>query len=360
MKAVIKRELKNYFRNPVLWIGIFVMAYGLYTMLIPYLQIHYFQSDQEIEVLEVESITDADIMEGYIPSTEEEQMQLALEKTQAEMQEQLNMTQQETQTIVDSLSTKNLTIEQVADYLVQQYDFYGVYGVEYYYETSKYQKGNQQDTNTYIGKMLEEQPFSYYFARKFADSCGLYIGFLATILLAFLFIQDSKRDTYELLHTKPVSAAGYVCGKIAGGFLVILFVVVIQLILFGGLCEFYGIRAGFEVHILDLVGMTVVYILPNLLMITCIYAVTTFLFHNPLPALPCMFLYLIYSNMGSIGPDGKYGYYGRPLAIMVRFPGKFFETTPPPLALWNQLFLVIASILLILLAVGIWKRRRVY
>lgn len=33
-----------------------------------------------------------------------------------------------------------------------------------------------------------------------------------------------------------------------------------------------------------------------------------------------------------------FGYYGRPLAIMVRFPGQFFDTTPPPMALVNQSF----------------------
>mgnify|MGYP006889194303 CR=1 FL=1 len=47
--------------------------------------------------------------------------------------------------------------------------------------------------------------------------------------------------------------------------------------------------------------------------------------------------------MGSIGPDGTYGYYGRPLAIMVRFPGLFLDTAPPPLALMNQTTLLFVS-----------------
>ena len=58
--------------------------------------------------------------------------------------------------------------------------------------------------------------------------------------------------------------------------------------------------------------------------------------------------------------DDVLRYFGRPLAIMVRFPGKFFETEQPPLALLNQTFLICASVLLLILSISIWKRRWVY
>ena len=56
-------------------------------------------------------------------------------------------------------------------------------------------------------------------------------------------------------------------------------------------------------------------------MVICVYALTALLFKNPLPAAPLLILYMVYSNMGSVGPDGTYGHYGRPLAIMVQFSG---------------------------------------
>ena len=37
--------------------------------------------------------------------------------------------------------------------------------------------------------------------------------FFATIMLAVLFLQDTKKHTYELLHTKPMTAGKYVFGK---------------------------------------------------------------------------------------------------------------------------------------------------
>ena len=57
--------------------------------------------------------------------------------------------------------------------------------------------------------------------------------------------------------------------------------------------------------------------------------------------------------------EGVYGYWGKPLAIMVRFPGQLFDTTPPPMALLNQSFLIIVSVVIILISIQIWKRRRI-
>lgn len=97
-----------------------------------------------------------------------------------------------------------------------------------------------------------------------------------------------------------------------------------------------------------------------MLMTVSIYAVIAMIFKNPLPAVPGMFLYLIYSNAGRKGADGLYDYYGNPLAIVVRFPGSFFETKLPQYIFLNQTFLLVVSALLLVLASVIWNRRRVY
>ena len=51
---------------------------------------------------------------------------------------------------------------------------------------------------------------------------------------------------------------------------------------------------------------------------------------------------------------------GKPLAIMVSIArGMRFDTTPPPMALLNQSFLIIVSVVIILISIQIWKRRRI-
>ena len=43
MKAIIKRNLKNYLKNPIFWIGLIVVLISMYQTLAPYLSIHYVQ-----------------------------------------------------------------------------------------------------------------------------------------------------------------------------------------------------------------------------------------------------------------------------------------------------------------------------
>ena len=109
----------------------------------------------------------------------------------------------------------------------------------------------------------------------------------------------------------------------------------------------------------DFIVSTILYILPNMLMIVCIYTLIAFIFKNPLPGVPFLILYMTYSNMGRMNAEGIYGYWGRPLAIMVRFPGQLFDTAPPPMVLFNQSFLILMSLAILLMSVWIWKRRRI-
>lgn len=355
MKAIIKREIKNYLKNPLLWIGLIVVIAGVYQMLSPYLNICYFQPGEKIEVLSGEKLSDADITDGYIPSTREQQMELGYGEIERNFVEIMGVSKEDAKEIVDTLREKDMTIAETDSYLKENY---GYHNARYTFEDLSYHAGSPKEVNAYINEKLSEHSFSYYFSRKFADAGGLYMAFFAAILLAFLFMRDTRKDTYELLHTKPVSAVGYVGGKVAGGFIVIMFILAVMNLVFGVLCQIHAGRQEFPVRIWDLPVATVLYILPNMLMIVCVYAVISLLFKNPLPAIPLLFLYMIYSNMGSQDAAGNFGYYGRMLAIMVRFPGDFFETSPPPMALINQTFLLVSSVLLILLATMIWKRRR--
>ena len=93
-------------------------------------------------------------------------------------------------------------------------------------------------------------------------------------------------------------------------------------------------------------------------MIICIYTLIALLFKNPLPAAPLLILLIVYSNMGSRNAEGLNGYYGRALAIMVRFPGQFFDTATPPMAMLNQSFLIMASAVITFISIGLWQRRR--
>ena len=354
MFAILKRELKNYLKNPLFWAGVALVVLGVFQTVSPYLGTRYLSPGEEIINDYPEAVHDGEVYEGYVPSTEEQRREIWEKSVQENLVSKVGMDKEAAKAAVDSM--KEMDITQACKYLEEVYHYsWAIYA----YEDAAYHKGTWEEINSYLAGELENRPFSYYFSRKFADFAGLFMGFFAAVTLSVLYMQDTRKNTYELLHTKPVSAAKYIAGKAGGGFGICLIVLAILNLVFWILCSICTKSSGFEVRLSDFVTATFLYILPNMLMIVSIYGVISLIFKNPLPATPLLILYMVYSNMGGRNAEGNYGYYGRPLAIMVRFPGPLFDTSPPPMALFNQCFLVLASVGILLISIQLWKRRRI-
>ena len=354
MWSILKREVKNYMKKPLFWFGIAIGIFMIFQNVSSYLNIHYLTEGEIIVNDDPEMYQDRDIFNGYVPTEKGLQRKMWEEQIQEVLISEFKMDNLRAQSVIDEM--KEMDVIMACAHL----EGYGFYDAYYEYKNMAYHKGSHEEINAYIAEKLEDRTFSYYFSRKFADFAGLFMGFFATVLLSILFMQDMRRTTYELLHTKPVSAGKYLSGKVGGGFVVCLIILVVLNLIFFGICFVSTRNSGFKVCLMDFFLATCFYILPNILMIVSIYSLISLLFKSPLPAVPLLFLYIVYSNMGSRNTEGIYGYYGRPLAIMVRFPGSFFDTAPPPMVLLNQSFLIIASICIIFLSMWIWKRRRVY
>lgn len=353
MLAIFKREIKNYLKRPLFWVGILLVIYGVFDATSPYLTTHYLAQGEEIINDYPDTVHLANVYEGYIPADPQKHRELWGEQIKEALTDEFEMSDFDAQSVINKLT--DMELEEAFLYLEEKYDWYGA---RYMYEDCAYYKGTADEINAYLDEKLEHETFSFYYARKFADFAGLFMFFLAAILLSVLFLQDTKKHTYELLHTKPVTAGNYVLGKVSAGFAVCLIALAILNLLFWVLCLLYTKDSGFEVRLWDFVVSTVLYILPNMLMIVSVYTLISLLFKNPLPGVPLLILYMVYSNMGGRNAEGIYGYWGRPFAIMVRFPGQLFDTAPPPMALLNQSFLILASAVILLISVQLWKRRR--
>lgn len=354
MWSILKREVKNYMKNPLLWLGIAIGVLMVFQNVSPYLNIHYLREGETIVNDYPQNDRDGDVFDGYVPTEKGLRREMWEERIREVLVSEFEMDNVKAGAVIDEM--KEMDFKAACAHL----EGYGFYDAYYEYENTAYHKGTRDEINSYIAEKLENRAFSYYFSRKFADFTGLFMGFFATILFSVLFMQDTRKNTHELLHTKPVSAGKYLSGKVGGGFAVCLVILTVLNLIFFGLCHVYMRNSGFEIHLADFLLATCFYILPNMLMIVSVYSLISFVFKSPLPAVPLLLLYIVYSNMGSRNAEGIYGYYGRPLAIMVRFPGGFFDTAPPPMALLNQSLLILAAVGIIVLSMQIWKRRRVY
>ena len=211
MTAVMKREIKNYLKQPLFWLGLLLVAFGIFQSLEPYLSIHYISSEKELPQDIPEWIPDGDVGEGYVPLNEEERRNAWEQKMKESMISDFGRSREEAGNVITEM--KSMEIGEACKYLEEEYHYYGAISL---YQDVKYHRGTKEEINDYISGKLEERRFSYYFSRKFADFTGLFMGFAAAAMLALLFWQDTRKNTYELLHTKPVRGPA-VCDWESGG-----------------------------------------------------------------------------------------------------------------------------------------------
>ena len=205
MSVIMRREIKNFLKRPLFWIGVFIVVLGVFQDVRPYFGISYVSSDKEISLNTPSTIDDADITDGYVPTNEEDRRKMWEEGIQKNLVSEFEMGQEEAEAVIEEM--KGMDIQEACEYLETKYHYYNAL---YAYEDTELHQGTPEEINSYIKSKLKSHRFSYYFSRKFADFSGLYMGFFAAVMLAALFWQDTRKNTYELLHTKPVRAGQYV------------------------------------------------------------------------------------------------------------------------------------------------------
>lgn len=356
MKAIIRRELRNFFKNPLYWVGLIIVLLSMYDNLGSYSKIHLFKDSYEIENLDKVRPTDADIMDGYIPTTESESIDIGLSEIKTTFIENFGMTEEEAELSIRDIKEQGFPIEETIRYLEEKYNFYDGLGVFMY---AKQKKATDTEANAYIMEKLQEHPYSYYFSKKYADFASFHMALFSSVILAFLFITDMKKDIYELLHTKSISAISYVCGKFFGGFLALTIAVGINAIVFTIICQNNTLQEGVINNISNMFLATILYVMPTILIVTGIYTLIALLFKNPLPALPLILVYIFYSNMGTQNSLGTFEFRGKIFGVLFRFGDNFFETKVPTIFLFNQVAFVLLTILFIAISCQIWSRRRV-
>ena len=265
MIAIFKREIKNYLKRPLFWVGILLVIYGVFNTTSPYLMTHYLGQGEKIVNDYPDTVRLGDVYEGYIPANPEKHREIWSGQIKQALIDELEMSDLEAQSVMSELV--DMELEEAFVYLEEKYDWYSA---RYMYEDSAYYKGTSEEINAYLNEKMKNKTFSFYYSRKFADFAGLFMCFFATIMLAVLFLQDTKKHTYELLHTKPITAGKYVLGKVSAGFAICLIALTIINLLFWALCVIYTKDSGFEVRFWDFIVSTVLYILPNMLMIVSV------------------------------------------------------------------------------------------
>ena len=73
MIAIIRREIKNYFKRPLFWIGVLLVIYGVFSDTSPYLHTRYLAEGEKIANDKPAISDEGEVYEGYIPADPKKQ-----------------------------------------------------------------------------------------------------------------------------------------------------------------------------------------------------------------------------------------------------------------------------------------------
>ena len=355
MGFAIKSKMFRVMKNPIYYIGIIAMLVFVYMECGKYLKINYFSDDSQIKPLDEALVGEAGVMDGYIPMTEEERFDDGLLKLRKDLVETIGM--DESQVEERCINARKMDMRDAIDYLQKEYPFVEDVSL-YFYAGEKKKPGTVTEVNAYIKEALSREDYMDYMGRKYADYLGVIFAFFCMILYPFYFGPDSKKEIYELLHTKPISGRKYILSQALGSILVGLSAVLIITLVFQGIIFFSKDRFDFTVNTMKIWKYTLWCLTPSIVYISAVFLLLSNVFKSPFPAIPLIFIQIFFSNSGVENAEGHFEFVHRPGAIFVRYPQMFFETKMAGQFYIYQIGLLALGALVVMLAVVLWEKKR--
>ncbi len=115
MWSILKREVKNYLKRPLFWIGIAVVIIMVLLNVGPYMNIHYLADGEEIVNDYPEIFCDEDVYDGYVPTEEGLRREVWEEQIKETLISVMQMDDTEAQSVIDEM--KEMDIMAACKYL---------------------------------------------------------------------------------------------------------------------------------------------------------------------------------------------------------------------------------------------------
>lgn len=356
MCFVIKTKMIRIMKNPVFAIGLIVMLIFVYMQCGRYLDIDYLTVNSQIKPVDEELIGDADVIDGYIPMTEEECYIDRMFSFRDNLIKNVGMDEDQVNEMINT--ALNMERQDAIDFLERECPF--VADLSVFFSSGERKKlGTVTEINGYISEALDKEDFMDYLGRKYIDYLGTIFVFFCLILYPFYFDLDSRKDIYELLHTKPVSGRKYILLQVLGSMLIGLLAVVVVTLISQGFVFVNKDRFDFAVNTARIWKYTLWCLIPTIIYISAVFLFFSILFKSPFPALPFIFIQILYSNAGVTSANGSFVYKHRLGAVMIRYPELFFETRLSDNFYAKQAFLLALGVMVMIAAAVLWEKKRV-
>ena len=111
MIAIFKREIRNYLKRPLFWVGVLLVIYGVFNATSPYLTTHYLTTGEKIINDQSNTSVEGEVYEGYIPATPEKHREVWHEKVKIKLTDVFGLTDSEAQNVIEKLESRLKELE---------------------------------------------------------------------------------------------------------------------------------------------------------------------------------------------------------------------------------------------------------
>ena len=218
---LVKKDYVLMLKNPLTYLGIFAMILILFMMVSPYFKLY---GNLRAEGEEVVYSDGDDIMDGYIPTPEDEIWEYVSKRMETFLTSDYGMSQEDAEKQMKEIRDSNWTIQEIRQYFRDKYDMRGFASV---WEEGSYKKADITEMEQYLDHIFQKDTYTNYFARKYADYLGISSILFTMIVFSILLIRDMRKNVYSFIHTKPISGRTYVLGKFFTGISFVICTIVV-------------------------------------------------------------------------------------------------------------------------------------
>ena len=205
--SLVKKDFMLLLKSPLTYIGVLSMVVILYITVSPYIKLYDdFQPDGET----MEYSYDGNITDGYIPTPENERWEYVSQEMEAYLVSECEMSHEDAQKQMDEVLSKGWTVQEIRQFFI---DEYGIVGFQSVWNMSAYKKADAGEVQQYLDSVFQEESYTSYLGRKYADYLGITSILFTISVFAILLMRDMRKSIYSFIHTKPISSRNYVLGK---------------------------------------------------------------------------------------------------------------------------------------------------
>ena len=113
------------------------------------------------------------------------------------------MSHEDAQKQMDEVLSKGWTVQEIRQFFI---DEYGIVGFQSVWNMSAYKKADAGEVQQYLDSVFQEESYTSYLGRKYADYLGITSILFTISVFAILLMRDMRKSIYSFIHTKPISS----------------------------------------------------------------------------------------------------------------------------------------------------------